>query len=546
MSIKAVAWTVAGAVGEAALSSFFDELFDNLSSSDLLKIFRQKNVDADLKKWERTLLKIHAVLEDAEEKQMTSRSLKIWLDELEDLVYDMEDILDEFATEALRRKLHEEEPSTSKIRKFIPTCCVGFNLSSIKFDVGLRSKIVGINTRLQEIVTEREFLKLNDGAGGRTITKTSRPPTSSLVEGQTYGRDEDKEEIVKLLLEPSDAEPSVIPIVGMGGLGKTTLAQLVYNDDRVRKFFYLKAWVCVSEDSDNLRLTKEILHSFTSESWDNNSTLDSLQVKLEEKLSGNRFLLVLDDVWCESYDNWTILRKPFEYGALGSKIVVTTQSYYVSSKMGTTPAYELKELSRDACLSVFTHHALGASDFSGHPELEKYGQKIVDRCMGAPLAAKAFGGLLHNKHDPYEWEDVLNSKIWDIPEIFSSLKLHYNYLPSHLKRCFAYCSLFPKDNIFIKKDLVLLWMAEGLVQKKKGKKPMEDLGGDYFHDLLKRSFFRQASNSKTHFVMHDLMHDLAQWAAGGLYCRLEVQLGGNKPSEISTKMQIQLERCQLE
>nr|POE82882.1 putative disease resistance rpp13-like protein 1 [Quercus suber] len=379
MSIKAVAWTVAGAVGEAALSSFFDELFDNLSSSDLLKIFRQKNVDADLKKWERTLLKIHAVLEDAEEKQMTSRSLKIWLDELEDLVYDMEDILDEFATEALRRKLHEEEPSTSKIRKFIPTCCVGFNLSSIKFDVGLRSKIVGINTRLQEIVTEREFLKLNDGAGGRTITKTSRPPTSSLVEGQTYGRDEDKEEIVKLLLEPSDAEPSVIPIVGMGGLGKTTLAQLVYNDDRVRKFFYLKAWVCVSEDSDNLRLTKEILHSFTSESWDNNSTLDSLQVKLEEKLSGNRFLLVLDDVWCESYDNWTILRKPFEYGALGSKIVVTTQSYYVSSKMGTTPAYELKELSRDACLSVFTHHALGASDFSGHPELEKYGQKIVDR-----------------------------------------------------------------------------------------------------------------------------------------------------------------------
>ncbi|KAL4600931.1 hypothetical protein ACB092_11G235400 [Castanea dentata] len=439
------------------------------------------------------------------------------------------------APEALRRKLHEEEPSTSKIRKFIPACCVGFktfNPSSVKFDVGLRSKIEGINKRLQEIVTEREFLKLNDGAGGRTITKTSRPPTSSLVEGQTYGRGEDKNAIVKLLLESDDAQLSVIPIVGMGGLGKTTLAQLVY--DEVSRHFDMKAWVCVSEDFDNLRLTKEILHSFTSESCDNNSTLDSLQVKLKTKLSENRFLLVLDDVWCEGYDNWTILRKPFEYGARGSKIVVTTQSYHVSSKMGTTSAYVLKELSRDACLSVFTHHALGASDFSEYPELEKYGQKIVDRCMGAPLAAKAFGGLLHNQQDPCEWEDVLNSKIWDIPEIFSVLRLSYNRLPSHLKRCFANCSLFPKDNEFKEKDLVLLWVAEGFVQKTKVKKPMEDLGGDYFHELLKRSFFQQSSNSESHFVMHDLMHDLAQWAAGSFYCRLEVQLGGNNPSEIST------------
>ena len=129
---------VAEAVAGAASSTFFDVLFDNLSSPDLLKIFRQKNVDADLRKWKRTLLKIHAVLEDAEERQMTSRLVKIWL---EDLVYDVDDILDEFATEALRRKLHEEERSTSKIRKFIPACCVDFNPSSIKFYVSVRSKI---------------------------------------------------------------------------------------------------------------------------------------------------------------------------------------------------------------------------------------------------------------------------------------------------------------------------------------------------------------------------------------------------------------------
>ena len=125
---KRIMSIVAEAVTGAASSTFFDVLFDNLSSPDLLKIFRQKNVDADLRKWKRTLLKIHAVLEDAEERQMTSRLVKIWLDELEeDLVYDVDDILDEFATEASRRKLHEKERSTSKIRKFIPACCVDFN-----------------------------------------------------------------------------------------------------------------------------------------------------------------------------------------------------------------------------------------------------------------------------------------------------------------------------------------------------------------------------------------------------------------------------------
>ncbi|KAL4600913.1 hypothetical protein ACB092_11G234000 [Castanea dentata] len=433
---------------EAALSAFFDVLFDKLGSSDLLNIFRQRNVDADLKKWTITLRNIRAVLTDAEEKQMTDNVVKSWLSDLEDLAYDADDILDEFATEALRRKLNAEEPSKSKIR------------NPIKFDVCMRSKIEGITKRLEEIVTLKEGLKLQDCAGGRTITTTSRPPSTSLVnESRTYGRDEDKKEIVKLLLES----------IGMGGLGKTTLAQLVYKDDEVSHF-------------DNLRLTREILHSVTSESChdNNNNNLDSLQSKLQEKLCGRKFLLILDD--------------PFESGALGSKIVVTTRNV----------AYKLKEISRDACLN-----------FSEHPELEEF----------APLAAKALGGLLRTKHDPYEWEDVLNSKIWDISEdksiIFSCLKLSYTYLPSHLKRCFAYCSLFPKDNIFEEKELVLLWVAE-------------DLGGEYFRDLLNRSFFQQFRGS--FFVMHDLMHDLAQWAAGDLCYRLEVQLGGSKQSEISTKV----------
>ena len=196
-------------IGEAALSAFFQVLFDKLASPDLLKIFKQEQVHADLKKWENTLPMIRAVLDDAEEKQVTSKFVKKWLDELEVLAYDADDILDEFATEALRRKLINEEPSTSKLRKFIPTCCVGLTPSSIMFDANMRSKIEDINTRLQEIVTKKNGLQLTENTGGRNRTTRSRDPATYLVnKDHMYGRDEDKKAIVDLLLssESSDAE----------------------------------------------------------------------------------------------------------------------------------------------------------------------------------------------------------------------------------------------------------------------------------------------------------------------------------------------------
>ena len=229
-------------MGGAALSAFIEELFEKLASSDVLKIFKQERLHADLKKWKTVLLKIRAVLDDAEEKQMTSKLVKIWLDELEDLAYDADDILDECATEALRRKMNAEA-ATSKVRKFIPTYCVGFNPSSVIFDANKRSKIEEVDARLQRIVTEMNGLGLIENTGRRTRTTRSWVPTTSLVnEDHFYGRDEDKKAIVKLLLsrELGDAQLSVISIVGMGGLGKTTLAQLVYNDDVVSRYFDLK------------------------------------------------------------------------------------------------------------------------------------------------------------------------------------------------------------------------------------------------------------------------------------------------------------------
>ncbi|KAK9213895.1 hypothetical protein WN944_005881 [Citrus x changshan-huyou] len=185
----------------------------------------------------------------------------------------------------------------------------------------------------------------------------------------------------------------------MGGLGKTTLAQLVYNDKQVLDHFNLKAWTCVSDDFDVIRLTKTILTSIVADQNVDNLNLNSLQEKLNKQLSGKKFLLVLDDVWNRNYDDWDQLRRPFEVGAPGSKIIVTTRNQEVAKIMGTVPAYQLKKLSDNDCLAVFVQHSLGTRDFSLQKSLEEIGKKIVTKCDGLPLAAQTLGGLLRGNLD---------------------------------------------------------------------------------------------------------------------------------------------------
>ncbi|KAG2664669.1 hypothetical protein I3760_16G093700 [Carya illinoinensis] len=427
-------------------------------------------------------IRIRAVLDDAEGKQHSLRVVKMWLDDLRDLAYDLEDILDEFTTEAL---MNENQASSSKVRKLIHGCVTRFIINT-----RLQSKIKEITDQFSDLVAREGELNFrqNVDRGSHRIRGTL-VLTSLVNEAHVYGRAKDKQAILDLLMsaETRDAELSVIPILGMRGIGKTTLAQLVYNDKKVQSFFDLKAWACASEDFDAIKVTKTILKSVTSRSYDDND-LNLLQVKLKEKLKGKKFLVILDDIWNENYHDWTILRAPFEVGAPRSRIVITTRNRGVSSMMGTIQAYCLYVLSNDACLSIFTLHALGARDFITHPNLKDIGEKIVTRCKGLPLAAKTFGGLLCFKEDPDDWKEVLNKNIWDIAKerngIVPTLMFSYYHLPAHLKRCFAYCSIFPKDYNFKEQQLVLLWMAEGLIQPQEGEKQMEDLGKDYFRNLL--------------------------------------------------------------
>ncbi|KAG4201711.1 hypothetical protein ERO13_A05G295450v2 [Gossypium hirsutum] len=444
-------------VGEAFLSASIEVLLDRIVSGDGLRLIQGKKLEA-----------VKAVLDNAENKQITNPNVKSWTDELKDAVYDTEDLLDEISTEALRNKIESENQTTA-----------------MKQILGLKENYKG----------EKAF----------QIT----PATSLVDEYDVCDRDDEKEEILKLL-DPqnlSENQIDVIPIVG----------------DR-------KAWVCVSEEFDAFKVTKTILEEMKC-SCDGNQNLNQLQLKLEEQLSGKKYLIILDDVWNKNYFHWKELASPFTSRAKNSKIIVTTRDENVAAIMRNVPTYHLDVLSDDNCWKLFAKHAFDGSSPAKHPDLMAIGEAIVKRCGGLPLAAKALGGLLRCEPDADEWNKILHSNFWDIPNdatnILPALTLSYHYLHSHLKRCFAYCSIFPKDYEFEKEELIQLWMAEGLLELPKDNGDLEERGNEYFKDLRLRSFFQQSKGKKSCFIMHDLISDLAKSVTGEFISRLEGSGGGS-------------------
>nr|XP_043611551.1 putative disease resistance RPP13-like protein 1 [Erigeron canadensis] len=245
----------------------------------------------------------------------------------------------------------------------------------------------------------------------------------------------------------------------------------VYNDKKVKDHFELKSWVCVSDEFDVFNISKTI---YKDVGGDDKlfETLNQLQVALAEKLSKKRFLIVLDDVWNEDYHKWE-LQHPFIVGAPGSKIIVTTRNSTVALVMNSSQSYHLELMSNEEALSLFAQHVLDKQNFDSHPTLKLYAEGIVKKCGRLPLALKTLGRVLRTKSSDDEWDELLYSEIWNLPNdgnILPALRLSYYDLPTHLKQMFAYCCLFPKDYMFDKDELVLLWMAEGFLYHSNGSK----------------------------------------------------------------------------
>ncbi|KAJ9672973.1 hypothetical protein PVL29_026301 [Vitis rotundifolia] len=496
-----------------------EHILTKLGSKAFQEIGSMYGVPKEMTKLNGKLGTIKAVLLDAEEKQQqqSNRAVKDWVRRFRGVVYDADDLLDDYATHYLQRG-----GLARQVSDFFSS------ENQVAFRFKMSHRLDDIKERLDDVANDIPMLNLipRDIVLHTREENSGRETHSFLLPSEIVGREENKEEIIRKLSSNNEEILSVVAIVGFGGLGKTTLTQLVYNDQRVKHFEH-KTWVCISDDSgDGLDVklwVKKILKSMGVQDVES-LTLDGLKDKLHEKISQKKYLLVLDDVWNENPGKWYEVKKLLMVGARGSKIIVTTRKLNVASIMEDNSPVNLKGLGEKQSWALFSKFAFTEQEIL-KPEIVEIGEEIAKMCKGVPLIIKTLAMILHSKREPGLWLSIRNNfknllSLGDENDnVLRVLKLSYDNLPTHLKQCFTYCALFPKDYEIEKRLVVQLWIAQGYIQSSNDNNDqLEDIGDKYVEELLSRSLLEKTGTN--HFTnplcckMHDLIHDLAQPIVG--------------------------------
>ncbi|KAJ3675536.1 hypothetical protein LUZ60_004578 [Juncus effusus] len=469
----------------------------------------------------RTLKRIKATLYDAEEREIKDHSVKLWLEELKEVAHEAEYVIDEFMYEVYRAHVDARNGSEQNIHKRkeesngVASCA-----HSITVPYGFVDRIVEIRSKFDEIARDREALRLHEEVGPRLDegVRFRAPSSHFFLESNVFGRKRDKEKVIDMLFSNIyEGMVTVIPIVGKGGLGKTTLAQLVYNDIRVKQNFDLFGWICVFENFNVLRIMQELIESFTG----NNCSLKNLSTlhdKINKIVKKKKVFVVLDDVWNEDSNVWNLFLTSFMSEIeLCVAFLVTTRSDRVANIMQTTSRFQLGYLPKEESWTLFQHYAFGGTDHYVRPNFLNLGKRITKKCDGLPLAIKSISNLLRYE-DEESWIEILENDLWEIhaeSDIFGALQISYTYMPAYLRPCFLYCSLFPKGHDYDMDDLIEMWIATGYIENK-GKKTPEEIAFEYALELRERSFFDPIHKGPWHdqplvrFKMHDMIHDLAR------------------------------------
>ncbi|KAK7392891.1 hypothetical protein VNO78_21341 [Psophocarpus tetragonolobus] len=508
-------------MAESLLFALAESLIGKLASVAVKEASLVLGVHKDLKDMSDYIALIKGVLLDAEQKTHKSNALIQWLKQVNNVISDAADILDDFQCEALRKQVVNTYGSTSgKLQHFFSTS------NPFVYRHRMGHQIEDLKKRLDKVAADRLNFGLAINENDTRVVYMRELTYSHVNPSNVIGREHDKKKIIDLLKKDGHNKSlSVVPIVGFGGLGKTTLAKLVFNDTDIGKHFSLKMWVCISNDFKLKNVLVKILNSIPNkdnvnfEKWET----EQLQNHLRNALQYHKFLMVLDDVWNEERDFWGELRDILSVGVEGSKVLVTTRIDKIASMMQPEPSncYPLKGLSPKDSFSIFVKCAFEEGEEKKHPQLLEIGKEIVGKCKGIPLALKTLGSSLFLKFDEGEWKSVNDSAIWDLQQketdIMPILQFSYYRLPSHLKPCFACLSLFPEDFHIASFSVIAMWEALGFIQPQRESETVDDVANRYLRELHSRSFLTDFIDwdRSCRFRLHDLMRDLAIYIAKG-------------------------------
>jgi Leucine-rich repeat (LRR) protein len=462
---------------------------------------------------------------------------QIVLSQIRDVAHEAEDVIDSFIADVaiyrrrnmLRRMLH--------------------SIDHAKLLRNVAEKIDKIKTRLKGIHANNIKYNQNQESGNQSTSATDemwRRKQSlqkfrrNVEEENVVGFVHESEVIINRLVDGDSLRLNFLSIIGMGGLGKTTLARKVYNSDKVKKHFNCRAWVYVSNECRTrellLGLLQSLMPNHDSESRSGNknkkkgkkkhneavsnsqgfSSLsdDELKKRVREFLKLKKYLLILDDLG--KIQDWEEVKDAFPEGNLGSRILITSRLKEVALHTGRDPPYSLQFLNEEQSWELFSKKAFRGEEYAR--DLESLGKQIVKSCGGLPLSIVVLAGLLAKKEKSHrEWSKVLGhvnryltqgeeTKVKDVV-----LKLSFDDLPSRLKPCFLYLGIFPEDSEIHVWRLLRLWIAEGFIQET-GSREAYDVAEDYLYELIDRSLIQVARVKDIEGVqtcrVHDLLRDL--------------------------------------